>query len=31
LDHREQQYLLKQAMLEYFIANDYFVDPADSV
>lgn len=24
LDHREQQHLIKQAMIEYFLANEYF-------
>jgi hypothetical protein len=28
LEHREQQHLMKQSMLDYFIANDYYSEEA---
>ena len=28
LEHREQQHLMKQSMLDYFIANDYYSEDA---
>ena len=30
LSHQEQQYLLKEAMLEYFIRNDYYTEERDA-
>lgn len=31
LDHREQQHLMKEAMLDYFIQNDYYTEVAEAV